>query len=94
MVSRRLLAAQQQVAQRMAAVAARGGSYGVPEASLRQAHRDMVTPGAYSQVFTPREVADLLAGEQGRLPGAVVQWSLVAGRPMAVVADWSGACWR
>lgn len=46
----------------MAAVASRGGSYGMPEASLRVAHREMVEQGDYSRVFTPEEVADIFAG--------------------------------
>ncbi len=52
------------MAQARAAAESRGGSYGVPEASLRQAHRDMVQAAAeYRSIFQPQEIADILAGE-------------------------------
>jgi len=63
-VSRRQLAAEEAVAAKLKAAAARGGSYGVPEASLREAHEQMVQQGAeYSRIFSPGEVADILAGK-------------------------------
>jgi hypothetical protein len=54
------------VARGLAAAASRGGSYGVPEAALREAHRSMVQPqqqeGTYSRVFSgPGEVADIFS---------------------------------
>lgn len=63
-VSRKQLAAQAMVAKRLAAAASRGG-YGVPEASLREAQRQLAEAGEvgdYSRIFTPEEVADILAG--------------------------------
>ena len=63
-VSRKQLAAQAAVAKRLAAAASRGG-YGVPEASLREAQRQLAEAGEagdYSRIFTPEEVADILAG--------------------------------
>ena len=68
-VSRRQLAAQAAVAKRLAAAAERGG-YGVPEASLREAHRQLAEAGAagdYSRIFSPEELADILAGAAGAL---------------------------
>lgn len=54
------------MAQARAAADSRGGSYGVPEASLRQAHREMVHAAAeYRSIFQPQEIAEILAGEQG-----------------------------
>lgn len=49
------------MAERLAAAAERGG-YGVPEASLRESHRQMVQQSGYAQIFRPQEVADILAG--------------------------------
>lgn len=65
-VSRRQLAAQAAVAKRLAAAAERGG-YGVPEASLHAAHRQLAEAevGDYSRIFSPEEVADILAGAPG-----------------------------
>lgn len=84
-VSRRQLAAQAAVARRLADAAQRGG-YGMPEASLREAHRDMVQPEGqpFSHIFTPDEVANILAGVAGRgCRGGPLPVRLWAGRAMA-----------
>lgn len=73
-VSRRHLAAQAAVAERLAAVAARGGSYGVPEATLRESHRQMVQGSEYSHIFKPEEVAEIFAGGWGRPGPARCGW--------------------
>jgi hypothetical protein len=56
------------MAQQLAVAAERGG-YGVPEASLRDAHREMVGRAEFGDILTPEEVADIFAGLQGK-PGA------------------------
>lgn len=80
-VSRRQLAAQAAVAKRLAAAAERGG-YGMPEASLREAHRQLAAAGEvgdYSRIFSPEEVADILAGAPPALPNLLAGLSNCAG---------------
>ncbi|KAL4452089.1 hypothetical protein ABPG75_007751 [Micractinium tetrahymenae] len=60
-VSGKVLAEQRKLAQARAAADSRGGSYGVPEDTLRQAHREMVQAAEYRSIFQPQEIADILA---------------------------------
>ena len=49
------------MASRLAAAAARGGSYGLPESSLRESQRELVQQAEFAHIFTPEEVADIFA---------------------------------